>query len=646
MGSTGNSGNTGVTARAGNKYRAALSGLTGTFWIVGLFSAAINILMLTGSVYMLQVYDRVLGSRSLATLAGLFTIVVVLYAFLGFYEFLRARIMSRASLTLDLALGTEAFRVWLSSSGGRDPAADLTQSDEPMRDLGIVRGFMASPAALGLFDVPWIPLYFAILFLIHPWLGFLTLAGAAIVAMAAVAGRMMTKRALGLSMAQDSAERQFGEAARRSGEVVDALGMQGRLANLWRQMHVAALASGQSAGDVSEVVSAFSKSFRMLLQSATLSVGALLVIEQKMTGGMIVASSIIAGRALAPIDQMIGHWRSIGRALVAHRSLMGYFDRVPPDKPRIALPPPTGQITVTRLTKLVPGTTAQQDRPRILTQVSFQLAPGDGLGVIGNSASGKSTLARRLVGAWRADGGEIRLDGATPDQWDPEALGRAIGYLPQHVEMLPGTIRDNIARFDAAVPDQMVIEAAKLAGVHDMVLKLPAGYATRLGGAEQILSGGQIQRLGLARALFGMPKLLVLDEPNSNLDVSGDNALAQAIMAMREQGSTVIVMAHRPSAIAAVNKVLILHGGTVAAFGRKEEVLAAAVQSAEPGPGGSQTANLFAALAAAPTPPAPAAKPPAPSVFRPVVAPVSNILAGAMAEGAPVPATLAAKKDR
>ena len=624
--------NAGAAAKALNKYRAALRGLNGTFWIVGLFSAGSNLLMLTGSVYMLQVYDRVLGSGSLATLAGLFTIVVVLYGFLGFYEFIRARIMSRASLSLDLALGAEAFRVWLASSGGRDqgaePGSASGPSAEPMRDLGIVRGFLASPAALGLFDVPWIPLYFGILFLIHPWLGILTAAGAAIVALAATAGRVMTRRALNLSMMQDSAERQFGEAARRSGEVVDALGMQGRLAALWRQMHVAALASGQSAGDTNEVVSAFSKSFRMLLQSATLSVGALLVIEQKMTGGMIVASSIIAGRALAPIDAMIGHWRSIGKALEAHRSLLAYFDRIPPDKPRIALPPPTGQITVTRLTKLVPGTASQPDRPRILTQVSFQLAPGDGLGVIGNSASGKSTLARLLVGAWRPDGGEIRLDGATPDQWAPDDLGRAIGYLPQQVEMLPGTIRDNIARFDSTVPDQMVIEAAKLAGVHDMVLRLSAGYATRIGGAEQILSGGQIQRLGLARALFGMPKLIVLDEPNSNLDVSGDNALAQAIMAMRQQGSTVIVMAHRPSAIAAVNKVLILHGGTVAAFGRKEEVLAAAIQSNEPGQGGSQTANLFAALATAPQPPVPVAKAPAPSVFRPVPAPAAQPASG------------------
>lgn len=611
----------GTNIRA-NSYRAALGGMTSTFVLVGLFSAAINILMLTGSVYMLQVYDRVLGSGSLATLAGLFTVVVILYAFLGLYEFLRARLMARAALRLDLAIGPDAFRVWMQSGNGRESPKDKGQSEEPMRDLGIVRGFFSGPAILSLFDVPWIPLYFGILFLIHPWLGILTLAGAAIVALAAVAGRLLTRRALGQSMTLEANERNFSDQARRNAEVVDSLGMQGRVATLWRQMHLTSLSVSQEASDISEIVSAFSKTFRMLLQSATLTVGAVLVIDQQMSGGMIVASSIISGRALAPIDQMIGHWRSIGRALVAHRGLMAFFDNLQADKPRIALPAPTGQITVTRLSKLVPGTAGQQDRPRILTQVSFSLLPGDGLGVIGNSASGKSSLARLLVGAWQPDGGEIRLDGATPDQWDPDVLGRSVGYLPQHVEMLPGTIRDNIARFNTGIPDQMVIEAAQLAGVHEMILKLPAGYATRVGGSEHVMSGGQIQRLGLARALFGGPALIVLDEPNSNLDVSGDNALAQAITTMRARGATVVVMAHRPSAIAAVNKVLILHGGMVAAFGLKEDILAAASQSPDLSAGLPQTSNLFTALANAPTPVQ--TRTAAPSVFRQVPTPAGQ----------------------
>lgn len=577
---------------APNVYRAAWRQLRSSLILAAVFSAVINVLMLTGSIYMLQVYDRVLSSGSVATLQGLFTVVVVLYVFLGLYEFLRARSLSRAAVRLDLAVGAEAFRTWLGGAVARNQADETMRPEEPLRDLDIIRSFLSGPAIMGLFDAPWIPLYFGILFMIHPWLGVLTLAGAVIVALAAWAGRVMTRQGLGQSMAMDASERQFAEAARRSAEVVSALGMLGRVGGLWRRMHIAALAAGQGAGDTSEVVSAFSKSFRMLLQSATLSVAAILVIDQKITGGMIVASSIIAGRALAPIDQIIGQWRSLGRALVAHRRLIEYFDRRAPEPARISLPDPTGQITVSRLTKLVPGGTAKTDRPRILTQVSFDLVPGDGLGVIGNSASGKSTLARLLVGAWNPDGGEIRLDGATPDQWEPEVLGRAIGYLPQQVEMLPGSIRDNIARFDGAAPDEAVIAAARLAGVHDMILRLPAGYATRLGGPEQPLSGGQIQRLGLARALFGKPKLIVLDEPNSNLDVSGDNALAEAISVMRAAGSTVIVMAHRPSAIAAVNKVLILHGGMVAAFGDKAEVLTAAIQGADPAVTGGRAAQM------------------------------------------------------
>ena len=288
------------------------------------------------------------------------------------------------------------------------------------------------------------------------------------------------------------------------------------------------------------------------------------------------AASIIAGRALAPVDQVIGQWRSIGRAREAHRRCIEAFAPARTPAPHLRLPAPTGALRVTGLTKLAPGQIGGQgsgDRQRILDRVSFTLAPGEGLGVIGNSASGKSTLARLLVGAWSADAGEIRLDGATHDQWAPEDLGCHIGYLPQVVEMLPGSIRDNIARFDPEAPDEAVIEAARIAGVHEMILALPEGYATGLGQDRMPLSGGQVQRLGLARALYGNPKIIVLDEPNSNLDATGDEALAAAIAAMRARGSTVIVMAHRPSAIAAVSKVMLLHNGAVAQFGPKEEVM-------------------------------------------------------------------------
>ena len=482
-----------------NLYRKALRAMRRTFLLVGLFSAIINLLMLTGSLYMLQVYDRVLSSGSVPTLLGLFAVVVVLYAFLGLYEFVRSRLLSRASYQLDTVIGAEAFRVWLRVNV---PGERRQAEGQPLQDLEVVRTFLASPAILGLYDTPWIPFYLAIVFFIHPWLGFLTIAGAVIVALAAVLNRFLTQEAISRSMAAEASERGFSEHGRRSAEVIQALGMQGRIIEKWKQMHRARLGIGQVGGDISEVVSAFSKAFRLLLQSAMLTLAAYLVLQQEITAGMIIASSIIAGRALAPVDQVIGQWRMIARAGEAHKRLRAFFDGRPAERPRIKLPDPTGVLSVSMLTKLAPGAAPEKERARILDQISFQLQPGDGLGVIGNSAAGKSTLARLLVGAWQANSGEIRLDGATLDQWDPVALGRSIGYLPQTLDMLPGTIRDNIARFDPAADDTMVIDAARLAGVHEMILRLPDGYASQVGGGDQPLSGGQIQRLGLARALL------------------------------------------------------------------------------------------------------------------------------------------------
>ena len=572
-----------------NAYRAAIRRMRPGLVAVGGFSAVISVLMLTGSVYMLQVYDRVLSSGSVPTLLGLFTIVAVLYAFLGFYDFLRTRMLSRSALKMDLLTGTDAFRTWVRSgiAGGDDGAARRNAvpgreaaDAQPLRDLEVVRGFVSGPAIVALFDIPWVPLYLAVLFLIHPWLGWLTVGGSAVVALVAFVNRRVTKGAIRSAMAADGVERDFADKGRRNAEAVVAMGMEEAVTARWRGLHDAALVSGQTGSDPSEMLAAFSRAFKMLLQSAMLSLGAFLVLRGEISGGMIIASSIISGRALAPVDQVIGMWRSIGKAAEAHRRLDAFFAGRAAEKPRIALPDPQGRITVSRLTKLAPGLPGT-DRARILNQVSFALEPGDGLGVIGNSASGKSTLARLLVGAWTPDGGEIRLDGATPDQWDPRQLGRNVGYLPQTLEMLPGTIRDNIARFDRDASDAKVIEAAMLAGVHEMILKLPDGYATSLGAGNDLpLSGGQIQRLGLARAVYGMPRIVVLDEPNSNLDVAGDDALTKAIATLRAAGSTVVVMAHRPSAIAAVNKVLILHGGSVAQFGPKDEVLAAAIRPA------------------------------------------------------------------
>lgn len=549
-------------------YRRALRGLRGSFLLVGLFSALINLLVLTGPIYMLQVYDRVLGSGSLATLRGLFFVVVLLYAFMGLYEFLRARLLARAAMRLDADLAAPVFGVWLRSGGRGERGSPL-----PLRDLDTMRSFLSGPAMGSIFDLPWIPLYVGLLFLIHPWLGWLTLAGAGVVALAALVSRRLTRAAQEKAAGIEGEARSFADIGRRNAEIVEAMGMERHITLRWWQNHAAGLAAGQAASDRSEVTTAFSKSFRMLLQSAMLTLGAFLVLGNEISAGMIIASSVLSGRALAPVDQIIAQWRIIGQASLAHRRLADFFAAQGSVPVPVDLPPPSGALAVQRLTCLAPQPANGGERARMLNQVSFSLTPGDGLGVIGNSAAGKSTLARLLVGAWVADSGEIRFDGATRAQWHPETLGRAIGYLPQEVELLPGTVRDNITRFDPQATDEAMIAAARMAGVHDMILALPDGYSTRVGGPDQALSGGQVQRLGLARAVYGRPRIVVLDEPNSNLDGAGEAALAEAIRALRADGTTVILMTHRTSALAEVNKIMLLANGTMMSFGERDEVL-------------------------------------------------------------------------
>ena len=568
---------------------------------VAVISALINVLMLTGSIYMLQVYDRVLGSGSVPTLVGLFVIVVVLYAFLGLYDFLRARLLSRAAVRLDAAVSGDVYHAHLCS--GVPGTADAAGT-QPMRDLDTVRGFIASPGMQGLFDIPFTPLFLAVLFIIHPWLGLLTIGGSVVVAGATLLNRLTSRGHIARTLALDAAARDFAEGSRRGAEAVIAMGMDRSLTARWQRMHVDALAAAQGSSDPAEALTAFSKAFRMLLQSAILTLGAYLVLQHEMSAGMIIASSILSGRALAPVDQAIGQLRAITGAQAAHARLKAFFAaRAAMPAARMDLPRPTGRITVGNLTKLAPGP-ARKDRARLLTQVSFGLEPGDGLGVIGSSASGKSTLARLLVGAWQADAGDIRLDGAALDQWDNAALGRHIGYMPQTLDLLPGTVRENISRFDPEATATAVIAAARMAGVHDMILQLEKGYDTQIGGAggNAALSGGQIQRLALARAVYGDPAIVVLDEPNANLDADGDDALCAAILSLRKAGTTVIVMAHRPSAIAAVNKILMLRHGTVAQFGEKGAVMDS-LRNATLKPVPDQPAP------AAVTPPAPAPAP-------------------------------------
>lgn len=587
-------------------YARALRGLRGPVLAAAGFSVLLNLLMLTGPLYMLQIYDRVLGSGSVATLKGLFLIVVVLYAFMGFFELVRARLLARAGQRLDAGLGAAAMRAWLH-------APRTGEAEAPLRDLETLRSFLSGPTMGGIFDAPWIPLYLGILFLIHPWLGWLTLAGAGVVALAAWASRRLTRPHLEGAALIEAEARLLADQGRRNGEMVQAMGMEGRIAARWRHIHDAALARGQRASDLSEVTAAFSRSFRLLLQSAMLTLGAWLVLGHEMTAGMIVASSILSGRALAPVDQIIAQWQAIGRASLAHRGLRRFFAARHAEPVRVDLPLPTGRLAVAGLTRL--GPKREGERAKLLSQIGFELAPGDGLGVIGNSAAGKSTLARLLVGAWEPDAGEIRFDGATRAQWDPEVLGRAIGYLPQQVELLPGTIRDNITRFDPAARDEDMFEAARLTGMHEAILALPEGYATRVGVPGQPLSGGQIQRIGLVRALFGAPRIVVLDEPNSNLDAQGEAALSAAVRLLRERGTTVILMTHRTSALAEVNKLMLLANGVAVRFGDRDEVLRGLMRRPVPSAQGPVTASV------------------AGSVTGPVAAP----RAGSAAGMAPVP---------
>lgn len=539
-----------------------------TFMGVGLFSCAINLLMLTGPLFMLQVYDRVLASRSVPTLVALFGLVAALYAFLGLFDFIRSRALSRAGYRLDVELTPLAKKVWvfLGLAGAR-------AASRPLGDLSSLRHFLCSNGLPALFDLPWVPLYLAVVYLLHPWLGLLATIGAIIVVIVTVINEWMVRKPLAEASSLELEEARFAERAHRNAESIISMGMITDVTNHWRAIRNHALLSAQQAGATSESTSAFVKAVRMLLQSGILALGAYLAILQEITAGAMIAASIIGGRALAPVDLAVGNWRNFTRARQAFSRLSSTLARELTEAAPIELPKPSGHLQVSNLVKHSFNAEGELGNRPILSGVHFSLKPGDGLGVIGPSASGKTTLARLLVGLWFPDKGSVRFDGATFDQWDREKIGRHIGYLPQQVELIAGTIRQNIARFDPEICDEEVVQAAKLAGVHDLILHLPGGYSTGLGGSGTVLSGGQVQRIALARAVLGRPPLVVLDEPNANLDAEGDAALTRAINALRKQGSCVVVMAHRPSAIAAVNLVLMLQAGQQLEFGPKEEVL-------------------------------------------------------------------------
>jgi ATP-binding cassette subfamily C protein PrsD len=555
---------------------AALASCRGAFVATGLISGMSNVLMLTGAMFMLEVYDRVLPSRSVPTLIGIAILAGGLYMAQGLIDLIRGRLLIRIGSALDEAVSGRVFDTIL-----RLPmkAARVSDGLQPLRDLDSVRSFLSGLGPIALFDLPWLPLYIGICYVLHPWLGYTALAGAIILAALTLLTEVLTRRPTKAAASFAASRSELAQAGHRNAEAIVAMGMVGRMVHRWAEANRQYMAGQLGASDVVGGLGAVSKVLRMTLQSAVLGVGAFLVIRQEATAGIIIAGSILAARALAPVDLAIAHWKAFAACRQSWQRLNKLLTLLPPEQAPMLLPEPRERLTAESASGAPPGSS----KP-VLQDVSFKLERGSGLGVIGPTGSGKSSLARLLVGVWQPVRGKVRLDGCTFDQWSTEVLGRHIGYLPQDVELLSGTVAQNIARFEPDADPQAIVAAAKAAGVHDLITELGEGYETHVGERGETLSAGQAQRIALARALYRDPFLVVLDEPNSNLDAAGDEALTRAILGIRARGGIAVVIAHRPSAIAGVDLVLVLKQGRLQAFGPKDEILSKVLQRDAPPP--------------------------------------------------------------
>ncbi len=532
-------------------------------WTIAGFSMVANALMLTGPLYMLQVYDRVLGSGSEETLVALTVLITFLFLMMGVVDFVRGRVAARYGARLLESLDARVFRAALAR------AQRTGRQQQGLQDLASVQRLTGSPVFMALFDLPWTLLFLGAIFLFHPWLGWLATGGAVVLILITLVNRVLSSQPIARSGAATKLADHMAGEMQAEAELVRALGMRDAAFARWHRQRRAALGEGMAASDVVGGFTTMTRTARLFLQSAILGLGAYLVLQAEMTAGAMIAASILMGRALAPIELAIGQWGMIAEAGQAWTRLRALLTQEPEALPRMALPRPKARLEVSNLAVTPPGA-----RIPTLRGVTFRVEPGQAVGVIGASGSGKSTLARAITSVWLPAAGQIRLDGATLDQYEPDALGRVIGYLPQSVTLFEGTIADNIARL-AEVPDtEKVVAAARAAAAHDMILDLPEGYDTRVSGLGARLSGGQIQRIGLARALYDDPVLLVLDEPNSALDNDGSIALNTAIQAIKADGRAVLIMAHRPAAIRECDKVLVLSGGVPTMFGPTREVLA------------------------------------------------------------------------
>lgn len=550
-----------------SELRLALARYRPAFVAVIVLSTVVNFLLLGGSIFMMMVYDSVLPSHSVPTLLALLAMIAIVYAFQALFETMRGRLLADVAAGLDREVSPRIQHALLEARrhGARLNGDGLTL----MRDFDQVRGFLAGQGFTTLIDLPWIAFFLAILFLLHPWLGLTALVGALVMLSLAVLTDRQTRDGVQRVSQISGYRNAFSETNLRHSEVLEALGMRGRMQARWEEVNAVYQYAQNQMGHVVRSYGGFSKVFRMFLQSLILSVGALLVIDGKASGGVIFASSILSGRALAPVDSAIANWRGFAAARLGWRRVNEVLARIPiSSRPATQLPRPTRDLTVEQLVVAPPGT------QRVTVQgVGFRLVAGDALGIVGPSAAGKTSLGRAIVGAWKPARGTVRLDGAALDQWEPDALGAFLGYLPQTVELLEGTIAENIARFDPAPASDAIIAAARAAGVHELIVQLPQGYETPVGVEGSELSAGQRQRIGLARALYGDPFLVLLDEPNSNLDPPGEAALEQAVAGVRERGGIAIVIAHRPSALSRVSHILLLRDGRIEAFGPREEML-------------------------------------------------------------------------
>lgn len=544
----------------GEIYKASRS----TLVAAAVFSAFVNIFMLTGPLFMLQVYDRVLSSGSVPTLIALLALVIVLYVYTGFLEFIRSRLMVRLGRKVEERLRPSVFNAVMFHSLRRTPGI----GSQPISDLSTIRHYLAGQGPFAFFDMPWMPLYLAVMFMLHWVLGVFAIAAAVIIFVMAILSEALTRGPVQEQTRASVAAAAMTDEGRRNAEALYSLGMLGVMRDRWIRIHERALDHYTQGSDTSGWLGAVSRGFRLLMQSLVLAIGAYLAIHGEVTAGAIVAASVLMSRALAPVEQAVANWQQFLGFRKARERLMSTLRDVAQQRQVMPLPPPRANLSVENLIVQLPNV----EKP-LLQGISFSLAPGEGLGVIGPTGAGKSTLARALAGIIHPTRGHIRLDGASYDQRDPDDLGALIGYVPQDVQLFNGTAAENISRFQPDANPDDIVSAARMANVHDMIVRLPDGYNTPLGDGGARLSAGQRQRIALARALYGNPPIMVLDEPNSALDAEGDAALDAAIRAAMQRGAAVVVIAHRPSALAAIPKILVLTEGRMAALGPRDEII-------------------------------------------------------------------------